>query len=141
MLLGTVSASVGINRQAHPENDLVVFTAVGPITAREIHQAAMPYVAGPETPPRRVLLDFTQSSLDGISIADLKGITLLAFGPGSLLREQEDARVAFVAADDLGYGLMRTYQAYVEHEAHKLAIQRNYGVFRSLDDALKWIVG
>jgi hypothetical protein len=76
-------------------------------------------------------------------LADYRAADLSDFDAAALRRNAENTPFlpvsprAYVAGDDLGFGILRMFEIYNEHGKHGMRIK----VFRDMDSALQWIRG
>lgn len=112
--------------------DLTVFTVHGDLLAEEIIHAIQTEYAS--TPTGNILWDLTDSTIEHITVDGFRRVATVA---RALRTSGSGAKTAYVGGEDLGYGLLRMYTALAE----AAGIQVQYEVFRSLQEAYKWLGG
>ena len=109
---------------------LLVVTATGEYPPEELRRVRAAGLADPATPkPARVLLDVTGAA----SVRSRSSQELRASAGYFASFEDGIERVAVLATDDLGYGLMRMASTFSEHQGLETA------VFRTFEEARDWL--
>jgi len=114
------------------DGTIVVIAMRGEYSMEDIYKAAKESLADPNCPAHpRLLLDLTSSA--SISKRSSEDVNRVASFFGSMSKHFSD-HIALVAPEDLKFGLMRMGSAGAEAQGVKSE------VFRSLDDARKWLM-
>ena len=120
-----------VERISLPEENLTIFNLNGPVTKEEVVESLKDYYAkGPVS--KYVLWDLTRAELQHIEGEDIQKIAHVA---STTVADREGGKAAFVAPDDLAYGLCRIYQTKVDYMLASVQLK----VFRDLDAARAWI--
>lgn len=119
-----------INIELIAENDLIVFTVEGDLSAEEILKYSLKYYDS--HPTKFVLWDATKGSVRNITTDAFREI---AREIKKRISKRSGGKTALVGGFDTDFGLSRMYEAFAEFE--KIPIQ--YKAFRNIDDAMRWI--
>jgi len=120
-----------ITRQTSKSKNLTTIMATGEITVAEIFEIVKSFKSQP--PAKNILWDFSEANpTDSFNDTDMKRIASLA---KSNLGSRPNCKTAFVATDNLQFGLTRMYMTYLEFQD----ITHETQVFRTLDKANQWL--
>lgn len=111
-------------------HDLTLRIARGPLTAEEILAALRSYYSGPVT--SLLLWDARDADLSALTGQDIRSIVDTVSG---YLDPRAGGKTALVFTSDLGFGLGRMFDAYLESALTKVENRS----FRSLPEALAWL--
>lgn len=109
---------------------LTVRTVTGTITSAELLAAIQSFCAGPATP--LLLWDVRAADLSALAADDVRLIARTVSGPAG---SRAGGKTALVFASDLGYGLGRMFDSYVDAGGPDV----EYRSYRSLPEALTWL--
>ena len=121
-----------VSRQIDEASGLVTLTVNGKVTYEGIIKAYGEMLGDPRfRKGASNLWDFRNADGDTIAGEDIQSVAALV----ETTRKQrgEGYKVAFVVARDVDYGIARMYDGYAGRLPFEVM------VFRSMDDALKWI--
>jgi len=120
-----------IERHADQSNSVTSFTVTGVVTLREILDVLKTFKAEP--PAKNILWDFSEANVGySFNVTDLQKTAIVA---KSNLGLRPNSKTAFVAASDIGFGLIRMYTTFLELQEIAHEVQ----VFRRLDEAHQWL--
>jgi len=122
--MGTVDTSVD------NQKDLTVFIAHGEIDIQVLKQNVLQYYT--HQPTKNVIWDMTQGRLTITKSSELREVVSIAKQHS---QNRKEGRTAIVSPDDTGFGLGRMYGSFAEIEG----LPYEYGVFRDMQSAAKWI--
>ena len=111
-------------------HDLTLRIAKGPLTAEEILAALRSYYSGPVT--SLLLWDARGADLSALTGEDVRLIVSTVRG---YLDPRAGGKTALVFTSDLGYGLGRMFDSYLDSGLTKVENRS----FRSLPEALAWL--
>ena len=112
--------------------DLCLFTVQGQVTVPEVHTALEQFYA--QGPTLNALWDFTETDAAALTADDLRAIVELA---RSKAPHRPGGRTALVVHGDFSFGMARMYEILAEVGEHPIT----HGVFRSRDEAFRWLTG
>lgn len=114
------------------EKRYAIITTSGKATVEgflELHHGRVNHPAW--TGGMNLLLDHRQLDSTALSTMEVQRLAALGLQPGELSRPE---KIATVVETDLGFGLTRMWEGYVESRG-----TTNHRIFRSLEAAKKWI--
>ncbi|KMY68528.1 hypothetical protein AAU61_02410 [Desulfocarbo indianensis] len=110
------------------EQNLTFFEVRGAVGRRELEEAIASFYEG--GPTRCVLWDLRQADLQRLATQDVRGL-IRFMEQNNFIRAE--GRTALVAPRDADYGLARMGEVFAE------GLPTQFGVFRSLEQALEWL--
>lgn len=119
-----------INIKIDTGKDLTTFTVEGVLTAAEILQYSSEYYE--KSPTKYVLWDATAGSVSKITNEEFSKIAKYM---KKYTKKRAGGKTALVGRFDIDFGLARQYGAYAEIE--QLPVE--YQIFRSVEEAMKWL--
>ena len=124
------SAVAQISRELLPDQDLTIFTIVGPLSVPEGRAAVEDFHT--QQPTTNLLWDFTEAGMNDFTAADVRSIAMLVESHAS---SRPGGRTAMVAASDFTFGLGRMYEITAETRDLPLTV----AIFRTREEALAWL--
>ena len=119
-----------IREHIESERQLTIHICSGIILKQELIDAVKALYDSETTPNH--LWDITDSDFSQITGIELEGVAKFA---KQCAPTRIGGRTAFVATDDLGFGLARMYEVFAEQVGQRVEIR----VFRSRKKAEKWL--
>ena len=120
-----------INVHVDTQNDLAVHTVVGDVSADEVQNSIRKFYEGTVT--NRVLWDFTNGAMSGISSSEVQRI---AYYPRKHAHKRNGGKAAIVAPKEVTYGLSRMYELLTE--LRELPFETR--AFRTPEEAYEWLL-
>jgi len=114
-----------------PETGILIATCAGSLDLGDAEQGVRAVWENPEWSGKPILWDFREARLD-FTTPDVRQLAqwVLEGQPST-----PPARVAFVTARDVDFGLVRMFEVFREHPATEVRVFRDYG------DAVFWVRG
>jgi aconitase B len=119
-----------IKTDINESGNITVFTVTGEILADDVVQCVKEYYLGKIT--LHAIWDLSNADLRHISSSDIDRIAEFVSQYGNL---RKGGKTAFVAPEDLGFGISRAYAAISEMKSTPIEVRS----FRNLDEAKKWL--
>lgn len=121
-------ATIGV--RVDLEKDLTIFTVQGSLSVAEILEYSARFYEN--EPTKSVLWDATSGTVSGISKTEFRSI---AKAMKTVTGKRSGGKTALVGSFEVDYGLGRMYEVYADIE--ELPVE--YRVFRTVEEALKWL--
>lgn len=112
------------------QNDVVILRVVGGVTFAEILEAMRQYF--PKV-TRHLIWDYTDGNLDNVTADDFKSVPEIS---SKYFSNRKSGKTAFACPSDNVYGMFRMYTAFADMKN----MPYEYGVLRSFEDALNWVM-
>ncbi len=116
------------------DRKLVIATGLGAIVPKDVYDYQREVWSQPEVVGYNEIVDF--SAVEDIQYESGDRISEFARFSADMDRTGVISKLAIVAPADLSYGIGRMYQSYRELQGHT---EKQVGVFRTMEDAEKWI--
>jgi hypothetical protein len=120
-----------VSIRVEPKTGVAIATCTGLLGSDDARDGVVALWEHPEWPGRAAVWDFRTAKFD-LSFMDVRDTALF------VLERQPDsppARVAFVTARDVDFGMARAFEAFRDDPRTEL------NVFRDFDEALRWARG
>lgn len=117
-----------IEMQQHDEHDIVIHRAEGAVTSAEIQSEIEQFFR--LCPNRDAIWDFTEADMKTITREDMERLTGFLAANAA---KRDGGRTAFVAPNDLEFGLSRMAEMLTD----SLPYERR--TFRTIEEALAWL--
>jgi hypothetical protein len=110
-------------------NDIVILRVIGKVTFTEITEAVKQYFS---RVTRHLIWDYTHGDLSNVTADDFRSVPNMS---AKYFTYRKHGRTAFACPDDLTFGMFRMYSVFADIKC----MPYEYEVFRSIDDATKWV--